>query len=235
MRHRGFFLITKACLYKRLSVYVLSYDMTNKNIWYQNFMFSCAICCKQIGFTRCSWSYVSARSNSDRQSGIGYDRMRCCWSQFSACSDFLRPPFEIKLMSETPPPTSALMQSTSTLLLSALIPTQPTTFYITSYWGAVVLPRFCSSQYVMCGCFFLIIFVSIVGDCLGSKIKVHPPYVSSVCKAFMKIYFNSYVFILPSNLNVFFINSIGTSRNFWHYQWPEEFFFQIHRTIIETL
>ena len=130
--------------------------------------------------------------------------MRCCWSQFPACSDYLRPPFEINLMSETPPPTSALMQSASTLLLSALIPTQPTTFYITSYWGVVVLPRFCSSQYVMCGCFFLIIFVSIVGDCLGSKIKVHPPYVSSVCKAFMKIYFNSYVFILPSNLNAFF-------------------------------
>ena len=125
-------------------------------------------------------------------------------------------------MSEAPPPTSALMQPASTLLLSALIPTHPTTFHITSYWGAVVLPRFCSSQYVMYGCFFLIIFVSIVRDCLGSKIKV-PPFVSSVCKAFMKIYFNSYVFILPSNLNAFFINSLGNSRNFLHYQWPEEF------------
>ena len=96
------------------------------------------------------------------------------------------------------------MQSASPHVLRALISIHPTTFHITSYWGAVVFPRFCSSQYVMCGCFFLIIFVSIVGDCLGSKIKVHPPYVSSVCKAFMKIYFNSYVFILPSNLNVFF-------------------------------
>ena len=39
------FLITKACLYKRLFVYVLSaYDITNKNIKYQNLMFSCAIC-----------------------------------------------------------------------------------------------------------------------------------------------------------------------------------------------
>ena len=159
------------------------------------------------------------------------------------------------------------MQSASTLLLSAMIPTHPTTFHITSNWGAVVLPRFCSSQYMVCGCFFLIIFVSIVGDCLGSKLKVHPippPYVSSVCKAFMKIYFNSYVFILPSNLNAFFINSLGNSRNFLHYQWPKEFikqkkptskwhqialyerwmcfflfklpyYFEIHRTIIETL
>ena len=38
----------------------------------------------------------------------------------------------------------------------------------------------------------------------------------------MKIYFN-YVFILPSNLNTFFINSLGNSRNLWHYQWPAEF------------
>ena len=130
-------------------------------------------------------------------------------------------------MSEAPPPTSALMQSAPTLLLSALIPTHPTTFHITSYWGAVVLPRFCSSQYVMCGCFTLIIFVSIVGDCFGSKIKVHPPpppppYVSSVCKAFMKIYFNSYVFILPSNLNAFFYKFTGQQPIFLHYQWPEE-------------
>ena len=49
------------------------------------------------------------------------------------------------------------------------------------------------------------------------------PYVSSVCKAFMKIYFNSYVFILPSNLSTFFINSLGNSRNLWHYQLPAEF------------
>ena len=39
----------------------------------------------------------------------------------------------------------------------------------------------------------------------------------------MKIYFNSCVFILPSNLNTFFINSLGNSRNLWHYQWPAEF------------
>ena len=37
---------------------------------------------------------------------------------------------------------------------------------------------------------------------LGLKNQGSPPYVSSVCKAFMKIYFN-YVFILPSNLNTF--------------------------------
>ena len=40
----------------------------------------------------------------------------------------------------------------------------------------------------MCGCFFLIIFVPIVGDCLGSKSRLtppppHPPHtVSSVCE-----------------------------------------------------
>ena len=39
----------------------------------------------------------------------------------------------------------------------------------------------------------------------------------------MKIYFNHYVFILPSDLNTFFINSLGNSRNLWHYQWPAEF------------
>ena len=39
----------------------------------------------------------------------------------------------------------------------------------------------------------------------------------------MKIYFNSYVFILPSNLSTFFINSLGNSRNLWHYQLPAEF------------
>ena len=39
------FLITKACLHKKLFVYVLSaYDITNKNIKDQNLMFSCAIC-----------------------------------------------------------------------------------------------------------------------------------------------------------------------------------------------
>ena len=43
----------------------------------------------------------------------------------------------------------------------------------------------------------------------------------------MKIYFNSYVFILPSNLNTFFINSLSNSRNLWHYQWPAEFIKQM--------
>ena len=95
---------------------------------------------RQIGFTRCSWSQVSARSNKERQDRIGYDRTRSCWSQFSACSDYLRPPFEIKLMSEAPLPTSALMQAASTLLLSALILTHPTTFHITSCWGALFCP-----------------------------------------------------------------------------------------------
>ena len=97
------------------------------------------------------------------------------------------------------------MQSASTLLLSALIPIHPTTFHITSYWGAVVLPRFCSSQYVMCGCFFLIIFVSIVGDCLGSKIK------------------SIYEVLFCQAIQMLFINSLGNSRNFLHNQWPEEF------------
>ena len=117
------------------------------------------------------------------------------------------------------------MQSASTLLLSALIPTHPTTFHITSYWtsywGAVVLPRFCSSQYLMCGCFFLIIFVSIVGDCLGSKIKVHPP----MCHQFAKHLWR-YILILmylfcQAIWMLFFINSLGNSRNFLHYQWPK--------------
>ena len=66
-------------------------------------------------------------------------------------------------------------------------------------------------------CFVQILFVSVCDvwlflpdhirlNCrrlLGLKNQGSPPYVSSVCKALIKLYFNSYVFILPSNLNTF--------------------------------
>ena len=128
-------------------------------------------------------------------------------------------------MSEAPPPTSALMQSAPTLLLSALIPTH--------------LPHYILLR---CGCFAQILFVSVRDVWLfhSDHIRLNcwrllwfknqgsppppppPPHVSSVWKAFMKIYFNSYVFILPSNLNAFFYKFTGQQPIFLHYQWPEE-------------
>ena len=116
------------------------------------------------------------------------------------------------------------MQAASTLLLSALILTHLTTFHITSCWGALFCPDSVRLS-MWSGDVWLFLPDHIRLNCrrlLGLKNQGSPPYVSSVCKAFMKIYFN-YVFILPSNLNTFFINSLGNSRNLWHYQWPAEF------------
>ena len=66
----------------------------------------------------------------------------------------------------------------------------PHPFYITSYWGAFVSPRFYSFQYVMCGCYFQIIFVSIVGDCLDSKSRFNTlQCISEDLFQFLCIYF----------------------------------------------
>ena len=128
-------------------------------------------------------------------------------------------------MSEAPPPTSALIvyvQSASTLLLSALIPTHLTTFHITSYWGAVLLPRFCSSQYVM----WLFLPDHIRLNCwrlLGFKNQVSSPlYFISLQSIYWDLFWFLCIYFAKQS-ECFFINSLGNSQNFWHYQWPEEF------------
>ena len=125
--------------------------------------------------------------------------------------------------------TGLRLQRLLTTGLSEAIPTHQRSSAVrlpTPFYGPDSHPPHHLPHYILlrCGCFFQILFVSIRDAWLfrpdhirlncrrllglknqGSTPPPPPPpsYVSSVCKAFMKIYFNYYVFILPSNSNAF--------------------------------
>ena len=125
-------------------------------------------------------------------------------------------------MSEAPLPTSALMQPASTLLLSALIPTHPTTFHITSCWGALFCP-----DSVRLSMWCVVVSSWSYSSQLSEIAWVKKSRFTPLCFiSLQSIYEDLFQFLciyFAKQSKYFFINSLGNSRNLWHYQWPAEF------------